>query len=58
MIKVFKCDNLCTVSDREVKCDRCGENTKFLCEVETDEERRLLVSNLQREKFKKVIKNK
>ena len=57
MIKVYKCDKLCTVSDREVKCEKCGKKTKFLCDVSSIEEREILVENLQRAKFKKVIKN-
>ena len=55
-MKLYKCDKLCTVSDREVKCKRCGKLTKFLCECETEEERELIVSNLQTEQFKKLIK--
>ena len=58
MIKVYKCDKLCTVSDREVKCEKCGKKTKFLCDVSSIEEREILVENLQRAKFKKVIKKK
>ena len=56
MIKVFKCDKLCTISDREVKCERCGKLTKYLCDVDTPEERDILAKNLQANKFKKVIK--
>lgn len=54
MLKLFKCDKLCTVSDREVKCERCGEKTKFLCDCEDTDERDLIVKNLQ--KFKNKIK--
>ncbi len=56
MLKVYKCDKMCTVSDREVVCEKCGKKTKFLCDVSSPEERTILVENLQREKFKKVIK--
>jgi len=55
-MRVYKCDKLCTISDREVKCKRCGKMTKYLCDVETEEEREILINNLQMNKFKKVIK--
>ena len=57
-MKVFKCEKLCTVSDREVKCERCGELTKYLCDVDSIEERDILVENLQRNKFKRRMKKK
>jgi len=57
-MQVFKCDKLCTISDREVKCDRCGKITKYLCDVDTVEERDILAENLQKNKLKKIIKKK
>ena len=57
-MQVFKCDKLCTISDREVKCERCGKLTKYLCDVETVEERDILANNLQKSRIKKIIKKK
>jgi hypothetical protein len=59
-MKIYKCDKLCTVSDREVKCKKCGKKTKYLCDVDSVEERDLLIGNLQKNKFEdfKHIKDK
>ena len=57
-MKIFKCDKLCTVSDREVTCDKCGKKTKYLCDVQSVDEREILITNLQRNKFKKIIDKK
>ena len=56
MIKVFKCDKMCTVSDREVVCDRCGKKTKYLCDVRDAEEREILIKNLQQTRIKQITK--
>jgi len=50
-MKIYKCDNLCTISDTEKKCERCGEMTKYLCDVGSQEELELLTTNLQKNKF-------
>jgi len=50
-MQIYKCNNLCTISDKRIKCKECGKMTKYLCDVETKDELEFLTANLQKEKF-------
>lgn len=50
-MKIYKCDKLCTISDYPKKCEKCGQKTKYYCDVEDKREVEILASNLQLNKY-------